>query len=67
MSSLRDILAPDQVTKLYELKTKLRKYVPEPTIKRNTYRGSGDNKLLQSSVTFVELLEGEKKGEVIKL
>ena len=67
MSSLRDILAPDQVTKLYELKTKLKKYVPEPTIKRNTYRGSGDNKFLQSSATFVELLEGEKKGEVIKL
>ena len=67
MSSLRDILALDQVTKLYELKTKLKKYKPNPTIKRNTYRGSGDNKLLQSSVTFVELLEGEGKGEVVRL
>ena len=67
MSNLRDILAPNQVTKLYELKTKLKKYKPNPTIKRNTYRGSGDNKLLQSSVTFVELLEGEGKGEVVRL
>jgi len=67
MSNLRDILAPNQVTKLYELKTKLKKYKPNPTIKRNTYRGSGDNKLLQSSVTFVELLEGERKGEVVRL
>jgi len=67
MSNLRDILAPNQVTKLYELKTKLKKYKPNPTIKRNTYRGSGGNKLLQSSVTFVELLEGERKGEVVRL